>query len=600
MSKLKKTPIKYTSRDFQSIKNDLIEHSKRYYPDGWKDFSKSTMNSLMIDTVAYVGDVLSYYVDYQVNESFLDTALEFNNIRKHARAMGYKFAGNPSSYGIVAMFCLVPATSDGTAPDLSYMPIIKRGSSFRAANGGTFTLTENVRFDKTSNEVVAARFNSTTGATTHFAVKAYGQVSSGVFQRITADLTDTAFERFRKIRIGGATISEIISIKDSDGNDYYEVENLAQEVIFRETTNNDALSDGVTSILKPFVAARRYVFEQDDSGTYLQFGFGSETDSVGAIADPSQVAIKMFGKPSISKMSFDPSKLLHTDKLGVCPSGTELVIIAKSNEIANVNAASNTVTTVGNLKVSFDNTETLTTVKKAAVVNSIEVTNEDPIVGSTEKITNEELKVRSKTYYSTQNRAVTKQDYESMVYNMPNKFGVVKRISVVNDPSATNRRLAIYLISEDNSGKLITANTKIKNNVKNWIMQYKSLNDVIDLFDAKIVNFGINFKVTVDHRFSRFDIIGRCVTRLKEYFSNQLYIGEPVYITRLYSVLSKVEGVSDVKKVNVYQKFGGNYSSTRINFSEALSKDGTYIQTPQNVIMELKYPDVDIKGNLIK
>ncbi len=183
---------------------------------------------------------------------------------------------------------------------------------------------------------------------------------------------------------------------------------------------------------------------------------------------------------------------------------------------------------------------------------------------------------------------------------MPNKFGVVKRISVVNDPSATNRRLAIYLISEDNNGKLVTANTKIKNNVKNWIMQYKSLNDVIDLFDAKIVNFGIDFKVTLDHRFSRFDIIGRCVTRLKEYFSNQLYIGEPVYITRLYSVLSKVEGVSDVKKVNVYQKFGGNYSSTRINFSEALSKDGTYIQTPQNVIMELKYPDVDIKGNLIK
>jgi len=332
----------------------------------------------------------------------------------------------------------------------------------------------------------------------------------------------------------------------------------------------------------------------------LQFGFGSESDSVDAIADPSQVAVKMFGKPSISKMSFDPSRLLHTDKLGVCPSGTELVIIAKSNETSNVNAASNTVTTVGNLKVSFDNTETLTTVKKAAVVNSIEVTNEDPIVGSTEKITNEELKVRSKTYYSTQNRAVTKQDYESMVYNMPNKFGVVKRISVVNDPSATNRRLAIYLISEDNNGKLITANTKIKSNVKNWIMQYKSLNDVIDLFDAKIVNFGIDFKVTLDHRFSRFDIIGRCVTRLKEYFSNQLYIGEPVYITRLYSVLSKVEGVSDVKKVNVYQKFGGNYSSTRINFSEALSKDGTYIQTPQNVIMELKYPDVDIKGNLIK
>ena len=600
MSKLKKTPIKYTSRDFESIKSDLIDHSKRYYPEDWKDFSKSTLNSLVIDTVAYVGDVLSYYVDYQVNESFIDTALEFKNIRKHARALGYKFAGNANSYGTLALFCLIPANSDGTAPDFSYMPTLKRGSAFKAGNGGNFTLTEDVRFDKSSNDIVAARFNGTTGATTHFAVKAYGQVVSGVFQRITVDLTDAAFEKFRKIRVGGGTISEIISVVDSDGNNYYEVENLAQEVIFEETTNNDALADGVRSIIKPYVADRRYVLEQDDTGTYLQFGFGSESDSVDAIADPSQVAIKMFGQKNITKMSFDPSRLLHTNKLGVSPSGTTLTIVAKSNPATNINAGANTVVGVDKPIIIFDNPQVLVSSAKAAVIASLEVTNEDPIVGGVENLTNEELKVRAKTYYSTQNRAVTRQDYESMIYNMPNKFGVVKRVSVVNDPSATNRRLALYLISEDNSGKLLTANSKIKNNVKNWIMQYKSLNDVIDIFDAKIVNFGIDFKVTVDHRFSRFDIVGRCVKRLKEYYSNQLYIGEPIYITRMYSILSKVEGVSDVKKVNVYQKYGGSYSSTRINFNETLSQDGTYIQTPQNVIMELKYPDNDIKGNLIK
>tara|TARA_R110002110_G_scaffold150686_4_gene342777 strand:- start:1214 stop:3016 length:1803 start_codon:yes stop_codon:yes gene_type:complete len=600
MSKLKKTPIKYTSRDFESIRSDLIGHAKRYYPNNWKDFSKGTVNSLMIDTVAYVGDVLSYYVDYQANESFLDTALEINNIRKHARALGYKYAGSPNSYGTISLFCMIPANGEGTAPDFSYMPILKRGSSFTGFNGGTYTLTEDVQFSKSTNEVVAARFDDTTGATTYFAVKAFGQIVSGIHQKVTADLTNSAFRRFRKIRVGGGTISEIISVKDSDGNDYYEVENLAQEVIFQQTTNKDALADGVRSIIKPYVAARRYVMEQDDTGTYLQFGFGSEDDNIDSLADPSQVAVKMFGKRSISNMSFDPSKLLHTDKLGVAPSGTRLTIIIKSNTLGNINAGANTITTVSNSLMEFKNPQLLSTSKMASVMTSLEASNEEPVVGSTETLTSEEIKHRAKSYYATQNRAVTRQDYESMLYNMPNKFGIIKRVSVVNDPSASNRRLAMYLISEDNAGKLVSANSKIKSNVKNWIMQYKALNDVIDIFDAKVVNFGIDFKVTVDHRFSQFDIIGRCVTKLKEHYANQLYIGEPVYITRLYGILSKIEGVSDVKKVKVYQKFGGNYSTTRIDFAEALSQDGTYIQTPKNVIMELKYPNLDIKGNLIK
>jgi len=600
MAKLKNTPIKYTNRDFDSIKEDLLNHAKRYYADDWKDFSKSTINSLLIDSVAYVGDVLSYYLDYQANESFIDTALEYNNIRKHARSLGYKYAGTANSYGTISIFCLVPANSDGTAPDFSYLPIAQKGMSFISSNGGSFTLTEDVRFDNYNSEVVAARFNSTTGATTFFAVKVYGQIVSGVFQRITVDLTAAAFKKFRKIRIANTNISEIISVVDSDGNDYYEVENLAQEVIFLETTNKSAASDGVRNILKPYVASRRYVLEQDDTGTYLQFGFGSETDEPDGLADPSQVAIKMHGQKSISNLSFDPSKLMGTTKLGIAPGSTELVIIAKSNTADNVNAGVNTITDIENKKIIFDNITSLSPSKMSQVIASLEATNEEPILGSAADITNEELKVRAKTYYSTQNRAVTKQDYESAVYNMPKKFGIIKRVSVVNDPSGTNRRMALYVISEDSSGKLVNCNSKIKTNIKNWIMQYKSINDVIDMFDAKIVNFGIDFRIVVDQRFAEFDVVGRCVNKLKEYYANQLYVGEPVYITRLYGILGKIDGVSDVKKVDINQKFGGIYSSTRINFDEALSRDGSYLNTPQNVIMELKYPDADIKGTLVR
>ncbi len=455
-------------------------------------------------------------------------------------------------------------------------------------------------FDDPSNEIVAARFNDTTGATTYFAVKAFGQIQSGIHQRITLDLSNSQFKKFRKIRIGGTEINEIISVVDSSGNKYYEVENLSQEVVFEETTNKSAASDGVRSILKPYIAARRFVMEQDDTGTYIQFGFGSEAEKVDGLADPSQVVLKMHGKQSISKLSFDPSNLLGTTKLGISPALTNLTVVVKSNPIGNINAGVNTVTQIVSPRVAFDNIQSLSATQVTAVRQSFEVTNEEPILGNTADITTEELKLRAKGYYASQNRAVTKQDYESMIYNMPKKFGTIKRVNVVNDPSSSNRRLAIYVISENADTKLTSSNSKIKVNLKNWIMQYKGLNDVIDIYDAKIVNFGIDFKVVVDEKFAKFDVIGRCVNELRSYFSNQLYIGEPIYITRLYSLLGKLDGVADVKSVKVKHKTGSLYSPVNVDFDELLSKDGTYIKTPKNVIMELKYPLNDIKGTLVR
>lgn len=599
MSKEKKTPIKYTSREFDSIKNDLVEHAKRLYPEQWKDFSKGTINSFFVDTVAYIGDVLSYYVDYQANESFMETAVEYGNIRKHARSLGYKYAGTPSSYGFISLYVLVPSTVDGTAPDFNYLPSITKGSSFSTTAGAVFTLTEDVSFADSNNEIVAARFDDNTGATTHFAVKTVGQVSSGVYTKIDVELSST-FKKFRKIRIGDPIYSEIISVIDSDGNSYYEVENLAQEVIFKEVVNREAIDNGARSILKPFIANRRFVLEQDDSGTYLQFGFGSELSEAEEIADPSKVLLEMHGKNYIYSESFDPSRLIGSTKLGVAPSGTKLTIIAKSNTTDNSNAEANSLTRIQGARFKFRNEITLDQTKKNNIIKSLEVTNEEPIIGLTQTMTNEELKNRAKSYYASQSRAVTKQDYESMIYNMPAKFGKIKRVSIINDPSASNRRMAIYIVGEGVDGKLVTVNDRIKMNIKHWISQYKSLNDVVDIFDAKIVNFSIDFKVVADPRFSNEDIIARCNNELKKHFSNQLYIGEGVLITRIYSILSKVQGVSDVKKVTIAQKRGENYSPVILNFKEALSKDGSYLNTPKNVIMELKYPEKDIKGVLIK
>ncbi len=596
MPKKKITPIKYTSRDFESIKNDLIDHAKRYYPNRVNDFSKASFTSFVIDSVAYAGDILSYYLDYQTNESFLDTSIEFSNIRKHAASLGYNFSGIANSYGTVSLFVLIPANSDGTAPDSSYYPTLKRASEFRASNGANFILTEDVDFSDPKNEVVAARFDDSTGATTFFAVRAYGQVVSGKFQRTTIDLTNDQFVRFRRVAVGGPNISEIFSVVDTEGNTYYEVDYLSQETVYLETTNRSAASDGVRSILKPYVAPRRFVVQQDDTGTFLQFGYGSEEDDTTGLVEPSKVAIEMYGKRYITDRSFDPTQLLRTNKLGVSPSGTKLTVVYKINDITSTNVAVNSVNSVRTSTLAFTNRDLLSKSLISQVESSLEVNNSDPIVGDTSGISNEELKVRAKDYYASQNRAVTKQDYEALCYNMPKKFGTIKRVSVVNDPSATNRRMALYVVSEDNNAKLTTANDTIKNNLKIWLGRYKMLNDVIDILDAKILNFGIDFEISVTRDSNPNDVVNRVIAKLSSDWNDTFYVGEPIYVSSIYNIINKVDGVSDVKKVKVFNKSGGNYSASSVNFDDLISRDGTFYKAPKNVIFELKFVNADIRG----
>ncbi len=596
MAKKKIVPIKYTSRDFESIKNDLVEYSKRYYPARVNDFSKASFASLMLDTVAYAGDILSYYLDYQANESFLDTSIEFDNIRKHANTLGYKFSGIKNSYGTVALFVLVPANSAGTAPDTTYYPIVKRGTEFMSSNGGAFILTEDVRFDDASNEVVAAKFDSATGATTFFAVRAYGQVVSGRFETVTIDLTDDAFVRFRKVRVGGNNITEVFSVIDTEGNNYFEVDFLSQEVVFIDTTNKNAATDGVRSIMKPFVATRRFVVEQDDTGTYLQFGFGSETAETTGIVEPSKATIQMYGKRYITDRSFDPTMLLRTNKLGLSPDGTKLTVVYKVNDFTSANVPVNSLNTVGRKIVEFDDPDSLIASTKRTVENSLEVTNDEPISEDTSGISNEELKVRAKNHYAAQNRAVSKQDYESLCYSMPPKFGSVKRANAINDPSGTNRRLALYLISADSNGKLTTTNSVTKQNLKKWISSYKMLNDVIDIYDAKVVNFGIDFEISVTRDSNPTDVTNRVINKIIADYDFDFYIGEPIYISEIANIITKVNGVSDLKKIKIYNKTGGLYSATSIDFDDIKSRDATFYKAPKNAIFELKYPLKDIKG----
>ena len=230
------------------------------------------------------------------------------------------------------------------------------------------------------------------------------------------------------------------------------------------------------------------------------------------------------------------------------------------------------------------------------VRSSLECTNETPITGDTAVLSGEELKVRTKSVLASQNRAVTKLDYQAVTYRMPSQFGSIKRVQVIQDPNSLNRRIAMYVISQDNNGYLAMTHDRTKKNLKTWLAKYKAINDVLDIFDAKVINFGIEFSVAVDPRFDKTAVLNECYKKVKAKYSTVFEIAEPIYINDLWTILIRTEGVLDVKMVKFTNKFSGAYSTYRVDFDKMLSRDGTIYIPPKNAIFELKLPDVDVRG----
>ena len=589
-----KPPISYTSRDFSSIRNDLINYVKVYYPDTYKDFNEASFGSMMFDMVAYVGDILSYYVDFQTNESFLETAIERNNLIKISKQLGYKFTGSPSSSGIAAFFVSIPAQTNGGQENLELIPILKQGSTMTSDSGASFILTEDVDFSSPTTERQIIR-DSSTGTPTGYAYKNYGKIISGETRVASLQVGD--FQKFLKLQINDSQISEIISVFDSVGNEYFEVDYLTQDTIYKAIKNTSSDSKSAPFFLKEFQTFRKFTTEFDEDGNCnLQFGFGSETEFVeGTFPDPSSVSLQFFGKNYFTDKIFDPNVISSTETLGISPANTTLTITYRANTSDKLNAAVSSINSLSNAILEF-RTTLYSKQQALSLLLGTEVDNEEPIVGSSDLPTNEEIRIRAYGAFATQNRAVTKQDFAAIAYRMPAKFGIIKRVTVLQDKDSARRNLNLYVVSTTINNELTLASDSLKQNLKTWLSKYKMINDTVDILDATIINIGLNFEVITDLTKDTNAIINDCLKAVKASLTEKLNIGEPFYLTDIYKILNVVNGVIDTKNITIFQKIGAGYSSSQFSITNNLSKDGRYLSVPDNVILEFKNLDNDITG----
>lgn len=630
LNKLSVAPkeVSYLNKSFTDFKGDLITFVKNYYPTTWTDFNEANPGMIMLELAAYVGDVLSFYVDNQFKENLLAYAEEEGNIITIAQALGYKPKTIVPATAEVLISQIVPAlgAEDGYIPDATYFLKIDKNSTVftQAPNVVSFRTTELVDFsDPTGRSVVPRQLDSTTLLPITYLVTKKVKVIAGDVRQETFTFGDP--EKFSTVTIGDVNITAISDVVDADGYKFYEVDYLAQDTIIddKEVSYASSVSESVAPAyaIKYRTVPRRFVTRlTPDKRTQLIFGSGRGNASEDiTYLDSQQVANSEYGT-QLASVSLSNTDLLNTDNFGIAPANTTLTVTYFSGGGVASNVASGTIVNVGQLNVLNRTTEFNQTETDLFndIVKTVTVYNEMPATGGQDGETVEEIRQRALAIYSSQNRVVTRRDYEARVLSMPSKYGAVAKVLAVTDASQTTiqsqqtptqqevntpkpNAINLYVLGYNQNKKITTLNSLVKSNLQQYLSQYRMLTDQVNILDAFVVNIGVNFDITVYKNYNMQDVLAVCLGAIKEYFdSTKWNINQPIRLGDLALLIQAQDGVQSVNLVEIVNKYffkdGRDYQPYRYDIADA-TVDGIVYPSLDPCIFEVRYPEDDIVGS---
>ena len=644
--KLVSKEVNYLGRDFTDIRNNLIEFAKNYFPNQYNDFNEASPGMMFVEMASYVGDVLNYYVDNQFRETLLQYAEERKNVLAIAQSYGYKPKLATPATVQMTVSVEVPAKVNGSdyKPDLDYGGILSANSTVTADNGAEFTLLDDVNFKASSSldRMKVELLDQESGAIpTFFRLTKKVLAQSGV--RESEDFTFTNAKEFDKIVLSNEKVTEIVSVTDSNNNKYYQVPFLAQDTIF-ETEQNTTLNDpdlgefetDTPYLLKLIKSSRRFTtYVRDDNKMELRFGSGiSDNADEEIIPNPDNVGSSLGQGISRLDESFDPSNFLKTQTFGLAPSNTTLTINYNYGGKVEDNVASNSITGFAR-KVYTISTEGLDATKKATSEASIKITNESPASGGSSSETLTQIKENASAYFNAQNRAVTKADYITRAYSLPQKYGNIAKAYIVQDEQLENQgqlqvidgqvidtrtstkvpnplALNMYLLGYDAGKNLVHLNRAVKQNLKIYLSQYRLLTDAINIKDGYIINIGVKFNIIVKRGYNKNDVLFRSIQVVKDFFApDKWQMNQPIVVSDLAYQISLVDGVvslvppevnnpnQDLILIENKHKTSGGYSGNVYDITSA-SQEGIIYPSLDPSIFELKFPNgSDIEGKVV-
>jgi hypothetical protein len=605
--------IKYINRDFSDFRQRLIEFSKTYFPQTYNDFSEASPGMMFMEQVAYVGDVLSFYLDNQFQETFIQYAQQTNNIYELAYMFGYKPKITGVAQADIDFYQQLPAIQVGTEylPDFNYAITINENTTISSINGSSFIIQDKIDFSVSSSQDLTdiTVYQISNNIPQYFLLKKTRKAISSTINVTSFTFTDPI--PYNTITLQTNNFIKILDITDSDGNIWYEVDHLGQEMVLdtiKNTNINDPNKiDDTPYLLKLKKVARRFATRITSPSTILiQFGAGSPSNITEEITpNADNVGLGLPFKKDKLTTAYSPVNFLYTGTYGIAPSNTTLTVRYLTGGGVTSNVDANTLTTLSTNNSKFNNFNLNPTIANY-IFNSLATNNESAASGGSGGDTIEQIRQNSLALISSQKRSVTADDYLIRALSMPSDYGSISK-AYVEQPKLTDNQVStietlnLYVLSFNSQGQLDYANETLKNNLRTYMSQYRMIGDNIEIRDAFIINIGVNFEIIVYPEYNNNEVLLACLTALQNYFNiSNWQINQPIMLRDLYILLDKIKGVQTVKTINIANKAGttSGYSPYAYDINGAIQNQIIYPSLDPS-IFEVKYLNQDIKGKVV-
>lgn len=623
--------IKYINKDFTGFKEALVDYARNYFPEIYNDFSEATPGNMFIEMASYVGDVLSFYIDKQTQENLLLYAQDKQNLISLAYSLGYRPKVTSAAVANVDVFQQVPAIISGSTanPDYSYCLVLEKEAKIKSSfnNEVVFITQDSVDFSFSSSSdptsITVYQIDQNTNQPEYYLFKKSVKAIAGEIKSLS--VTFGPPERFSTITIPDTNIIQILDVIDSDGNKWFEVPYLAQSTVFTEVVNNELndpylsqYSDTTPYLLKLRKVSRRFTAKFNiENGLVLEFGSGVVTNPDEVII-PNSDNIGIGTLDSISKLTtaYDPANFINTKDYGLAPANVTLTVRYIVGGGVASNVPSNTLTQPFEVKTRTVSI-TPTSLNQGLlnyISNTIGFNNPSPAAGGGSGDTAEDIRLKSMASFSAQLRNVTKDDHVIRALSMPPKFGTIAKAYITQDLSfntidrvadfisSNPLSLSMYVLSYDSSKKLTNASVAVKENLKNYLNQYKIVTDSINIKDAYYINIGVNFEIIVLPSYNNIEVLSQCIEKIKGYFDiDSWQINQPIIISQLYNIIQcEVKGVQSIKNIEIVNKYGLDKGYSPFGYDiKGATKNNIVYPSLDPSIFEIRYLDTDINGRVV-
>tara|TARA_R110002126_G_scaffold15034_6_gene62089 strand:- start:4017 stop:5876 length:1860 start_codon:yes stop_codon:yes gene_type:complete len=610
--------IKYLNRDFSDFRDRLIEFTQTYFPNTYNDFSPSSPGMLFMEQSSYVGDVLSFYLDNQIQENFIQYARQTNNIFELAYMFGYK----PKTTGVaqvdINFYQQLPAITSGslTTPDFNYAVTIAENTLVTSTSQGntSFIIQDKIDFSVSSSqdptEISVYQISGTTPQ--YYLLKKTRKAISSTINSTTSTFQSPS--SFTTIDLNSDNIIKILDIMDSEGNNWYEVDHLGQEMVYNKISNtnindpNNIQDSGEVPYLLKLDKIQRRFSTRFTSLTNLQIQFGAGTaadNDEEIIPNPNNVGIGLPFNQDKLTAAYSPTNFLYTDTYGISPANTTLTIRYLTGGGVESNVLANTLTNISTTNIKFNNIN-LNPTTSNYIFTTLAANNLNAANGGRAGDTLEEIRQNSLALIASQQRSVTAEDYLVRSLSMPSEYGSISK-AYIEKPKLTDEQVStietlnLFCLGLNSLNQFIAPSITLKKNLRTYLSQNRIIGDSIEIKDAFIINILLNFEIIVLPEYNNSEVLLKCIDALKIYFARDKWqINQPILLRDIFILLDKIKGVQTVKDIIISNKAGTTSGYSQYSYDiEGATQNKVIYPSLDPSIFEVKFPNQDIKGKVV-